>query len=248
MRTLLFVCCLFLLLLSCRSERTQAVTSVPEAEGEELDSLPEAVAVEEDIVVETINPGIFVPEQADYDTTKWTDVLLLDSTIYLDIRYATDSNFVEEKMYDCARCFLRPRVAKAVVGIHQTLKQQGYGGLKMFDCYRPRPIQQKLWDKVPDPRYVADPGKGSQHNRGGAVDLTIVYADGSELEMGTGFDYFGKEAYHNYAGFPDSILQNRQLLRSTMEANKFKPITTEWWHYSFAPQAYPISDMLWNCE
>ena len=109
----------------------------------------------------------------DYDTTQWTDLHLLDSSIIIDMRYATTNNFVKEKMYDCSRCFLRPEVARRVVKAHQQLQEGGLG-LKMLDCFRPRPIQQKLWDKFQDPRYVTPPEKGSMHNRGAAVDLTIA--------------------------------------------------------------------------
>ena len=163
------------------------------------------------------------------------------------MKYATTDNFVDEKMYDCGRCFLRPEVAQAVKEIQDTLKNLGYG-LKVFDCYRPRPIQFRLWKKVPDPRYVSDPNKGSMHNRGAAVDLTLVDAEGKELEMGTGFDFFGREAYQNYTDLPDSVLSNRVLLRETMISYGFKSITTEWWHYSYTKKFYPLSDMLWNCD
>ncbi|MEM0991725.1 MAG: M15 family metallopeptidase [Bacteroidota bacterium] len=183
----------------------------------------------------------------DYDTTKWTDVAISDASIVMDLRYATTNNFVESKMYDCGRCFLRPAVAKAIVAAHQKLQQDSLG-LKMFDCYRPRPIQWKLWEKVPDPRYVADPRKGSMHNRGGAVDLTIVDAQGQELDMGTDFDFFGPKAYQAFTDLPQTVLDNRQLLRSTMLEFGFQPIKTEWWHYSYAAKTYALSDMLWNCE
>ncbi len=183
----------------------------------------------------------------DYDTSQWADIQFLDSTILLDLKYATTDNFVKSQMYDCPRCFLRPEVAKAIVRIHQTLQAQGYG-LKMFDCYRPRPIQWALWEKVPDPRYVADPRKGSMHNRGGAVDLTIVDVDGTELDMGTGFDFFGEEAYHDYTQHSSIIQQNRDLLKSTMEQFGFGGIRTEWWHYAYKGKSYELSDMLWNCK
>lgn len=182
----------------------------------------------------------------DYDTTQWTEVIRVMPEAVLDIRYATTNNFVEEVMYDCGRCFVRPAVAEALLDIQAELQAQGLG-LKFFDCYRPRPIQQKLWDKVPDPRYVADPKKGSMHNRGAAVDLTIVDSSGAELEMGTDFDFFGPRAYHNYTELPDSVLANRRLLKGLMEKHNFRPTSTEWWHYSYRPQSYPISDMLWAC-
>jgi D-alanyl-D-alanine dipeptidase len=182
----------------------------------------------------------------DYDTSQWTEVSRLLPDAVLDLRYATDNNFVDTVMYDCGRCFLRPEVALAIRDIQNELAEQGLG-LKFFDCYRPRPIQYKLWEKVPDPRYVADPRKGSMHNRGAAVDLTIVDSDGKELDMGTDFDFFGPRAYHNYTELSDTILSNRQLLKNTMEKHQFRPTSTEWWHYSYIPKSYPISDMLWKC-
>lgn len=190
------------------------------------------------------------PEQTlppDFDTTAWEEVIRLDPGISLDLRYATENNFVKEKMYDCPRCFLRPAVAKEVVLIHKELKKKGLG-LKMYDCYRPRPIQWKLWNKVPDPRYVADPRKGSMHNRGMAVDLTIVDSLGNELDMGTGYDFFGKEAYHNFTGHSDEVNQNRALLLGIMKKHNFRPTSTEWWHYSYKPRTYPLDDWLWNCD
>jgi D-alanyl-D-alanine dipeptidase len=192
------------------------------------------------------------PPGIDYDTTQpapvgWAEITRLDPTIRLDLRYATDNNFVKEKMYDCPRCFLRPDVAKALVKAHKQLKKRGLG-LKMYDCYRPRPIQWKLWNKVPDERYVADPRKGSMHNRGMAADLTIVDSEGRELDMGTDFDFFGKEAYHEFTGHPKQVLDNRQLLLETMEEHNFRPTTTEWWHYSYKPKTFPIDDWVWKCE
>lgn len=203
----------------------------------------------ETTIAENVSDTLIAPEMLsfDYDTTQWTDIGLLEPSIVMDLKYATTDNFVKTKMYECARCFLRPPVAERILEIHRVLQQQGLG-LKMFDCYRPRPIQQKLWEKVPDPRYVADPAKGSMHNRGGAVDLTIVKATGEELDMGTPFDYFGEEAYHTYTNHSDEIAQNRKLLKETMEASGFKSIRTEWWHYSLGGTGYPLDDMVWECR
>jgi len=182
----------------------------------------------------------------DYDTTQWTDLADLEPGILIDMRYATDSNFVGEQLYDCGRCFLRPAVARAIASAHRELTEQELG-LKMLDCYRPRPIQWKLWEKVPDPRYVTDPRKGSMHNRGAAVDLTIVDREGRELAMGTPYDFFGQEAYHTYTALPDSVLENRRLLVALMEDHRFRAIRTEWWHYSYTAKSYELSDMRWNC-
>ncbi len=192
---------------------------------------------------EPATPG---PDPIDYDTTQWTEITRLDPTILLDLRYATTNNFVSEKMYNCGRCFFRVAVAKALVKANTALKKQGLS-LKMYDCYRPRPIQWKLWNKVPDPRYVADPRKGSMHNRGMAADLTIVDKDGKELDMGTDFDFFGKEAYHAYTDLPQQVLDNRKLLLNTMASVGMKHTTTEWWHYSYRKKTFPIDDWVWEC-
>ncbi|MEM9992000.1 MAG: M15 family metallopeptidase [Bacteroidota bacterium] len=186
--------------------------------------------------------------EVDYDTTQWTDVGQLMPSIVLDIKYASTDNFVKTKMYECGRCFLRPLVAEKIIQIHHELQAKGYG-LKMFDCYRPRPVQQQLWDKLPDPRYVANPTKGSMHNRGGAVDLTIIdLKTGEDLDMGTPFDYFGEEAYHTYTKHSEEIASNRKLLKGTMEAYGFRSIRTEWWHYSLGGTSYPLDDMVWKCD
>ena len=182
----------------------------------------------------------------DYDTTQWTELTRLAPGVLLDLRYATDNNFVHEKMYECGRCFLRPEVARAIATIQSELKAKGYG-LKMYDCYRPRPVQWRLWKKVPDPRYVADPREGSMHNRGTAVDLTLVDSLGRELNMGTEFDFFGKEAWHDYAGHPEDVLQNRKMLLSVMKAHRFGSTSTEWWHYSYRPKSFPLGDWEWPC-
>lgn len=233
MRILLFV---FLILLSSCQPSKPPVEDASLQEpplSEFKDNLP-PTSLKEEIVI-------------DYDSSIWTDIHIMDSSILLDIRYATPFNFVEEKMYDCGRCFLRKEVAEKISLIHRELQKEGLG-LKMFDCYRPRPIQWKLWEKVPDPRYVADPRKGSMHNRGSAIDLTIVDDQGNELDMGTAFDYFGKEAYHNYTGHSQAILDNRKKLKSIMEKNGFRPTSTEWWHYSYRLKSYGLSDWLWDCN
>lgn len=189
------------------------------------------------------------PISINYDTSLWANIQHLDTSIETDIRYATDNNFVKEAIYDCAACYLRPEVAKALVLVHQDLKEMGYGGIKVFDCYRPRPYQQRLWDKVPDPRFVSDPKKGSNHTRGMAVDLTIIDTYEKNLNMGTDFDYFGEEAFHGHSAFEQSIIEkNRKLLINTMKRRGFKHLSTEWWHYSYTLKQYKLSDWVWDCD
>jgi D-alanyl-D-alanine dipeptidase len=187
------------------------------------------------------------PKREDLKAAGFADVEKLDASILIDIRYATTNNFMKAKVYDCARCLLRPEAATAVVKAQKILKTKGYG-LKMHDCYRPRPYQQRLWDKVPDPNYVTPPAKGSMHSRGAAVDLTVVDAQGNELDMGTPYDFFGVEAHSDYTKLPQKVLDNRRLLTETMTAVGFKGIRTEWWHFSFQGKNYPLSDFLWQCN
>ncbi len=194
--------------------------------------------------VDPPKPSVVIP---DYDTTQWVELSALDSTIILDLKYATTDNFVNEQLYDCGRCFLRHEAASQLVKANKVLVNNGYR-FKMLDCYRPLPIQQRLWDKFQNASYVTPPSKGSMHNRGLAVDLTIVDSTGQELDMGTPFDFFGKEAHHTYTNFSDTILANRSLLKSMMGIVGFKSIRTEWWHYSFPEKMYELSSMEWKCE
>ncbi|PHN07452.1 hypothetical protein CRP01_07275 [Flavilitoribacter nigricans DSM 23189 = NBRC 102662] len=173
-------------------------------------------------------------------------MIRLDSSFVIDLRYATDSNFVDTIMYECGRCFLRPAVARAVLAAQEELRPQGYR-LMMLDCYRPRPVQWRLWNKVPDPRFVSDPRKGSMHNRGAAVDLTLADPDGNELDMGTPFDFFGPEAYPAYTKHPDSILARRKLLSETMIRHGFRAIRTEWWHFAYTGRGNALADWEWDC-
>ncbi len=135
--------------------------------------------------------------------------------------------------------------------MQDSLRQNGLG-LKLFDCYRPLSVQWRLWNKVPDRRYVADPRKGSQHNRGVAVDLTIVSLDsGEQLDMGTAYDFFGREAWHaSTSGFTEPIRGNRELLRSLMRHFGWRETSSEWWHYSLPmPRgSASISEQEWSCD
>ncbi len=152
-----------------------------------------------------------------------------------DLRYATTNNFVQKIMYPKSTnyTFLRLAPAKALDSVQQELKQKGYG-LKIFDAYRPYAVSVAFWDLVKDERYVANPAKGSGHNRGIAIDLTIINkTTGVALDMGTDFDNFTDTAHHSFLQLPETVLENRKLLKTTMEKYGFKALSTEWWHYSF---------------
>lgn len=165
-----------------------------------------------------------------------------------DMKYATTDNFLKSKVYDCAACFLRWKTVKALIKANDTFIQKGYK-IKLFDCYRPLDIQKKMWKIVSNPEYVADPAKGSIHNRGGAVDITLITLEGKELNMGTPFDFFGKEASHGYP-FPDKkVMDNRKMLKKIMLKNGFKAFESEWWHYNLsAALTDKVANTKWNCD
>jgi len=165
-----------------------------------------------------------------------------------DLRYATKNNFLKEKVYDCAECYTRVKTAKALLRANKELMSSGYR-VKFFDCYRPNSVQYKMWAIVPNPQYVANPKKGSIHNKGGAVDITLETLDGEELDMGTDFDFFGKRAYHDNLDLPQQILTNRKILKETMEKHGFWSIRTEWWHYNLSIATNDkVANFKWECK
>ncbi|CAM4216930.1 M15 family metallopeptidase [Zobellia nedashkovskayae] len=165
-----------------------------------------------------------------------------------ELRYATKNNFLKEKVYDCPECYTRVITAKALLKANEDFKKSGVR-IKFFDCYRPNSVQYKMWKIVPNPQYVANPKKGSIHNKGGAVDITLESLDGEELDMGTDFDFFGKRAYHDNFDLPKEILENRKLLKETMEKHGFWSTRTEWWHYNLdGAHKYPIANFKWDCN
>ncbi len=161
------------------------------------------------------------------------DIKKLIPTIILDLRYATTNNFMHKKLYpSITTTYLRLPAAKALQHVQSELHELGLG-LKIFDAYRPYSVTEKMWKPIRDERYVADPKKGSGHNRGIAVDLTLINLNSKEeLPMGTGFDNFSDTAHQTFTGLPVQIVHNRNLLKNIMEKYGFKFFETEWWHYS----------------
>ena len=166
--------------------------------------------------------------------------------IVYDLRYATINNFMHRLMYpeNTELTFLRRPVADSLQKVLNELKEKGIG-LKIFDAYRPYSVTVKFWELVHDERYVANPARGSGHNRGTAVDLTLIrLKDNTELDMGTGFDNFTDSAHHSFTAFSPEIVANRNLLKSTMEKYGFRAFGTEWWHYYLANQSiYEVLDI-----
>ena len=165
-----------------------------------------------------------------------------------ELKYATPDNFLKQAVYDCGECYLRKSTAEALVKANEAFKQLGYR-IKLFDCYRPLSVQKKMWKILPGTHYVANPAKGSKHNRGAAVDLTLVDAQGKELNMGTPFDFFGKEAHHTYTQHSKEVLENRKLLKETLDKFNFKSIYSEWWHYEYRPEMQSkVENFEWQCN
>lgn len=180
--------------------------------------------------------------------TTFVNLKEYSSDFIYDMKYATEDNFLKAKVYDCAECFLRLKTVKALIAANNDFKKKGFR-IKIYDCYRPLSIQKKMWEIVSNPEYVADPKKGSIHNRGGAVDISIVDDKGKEADMGTPFDFFGIQAGHNYTKLPKSVLSNRKFLKNVMIKNGFNSFDSEWWHYNLKTGLKDkVSNQKWNCD
>ncbi|MBC8122176.1 MAG: M15 family metallopeptidase [Gemmatimonadaceae bacterium] len=164
--------------------------------------------------------------------------------IQLDMRYATPENFLRRAVYPLAVCLLRPAVAERLVRVQRRVAVQGYT-LRLWDCYRPLSVQKQMWAIVHDERYVADPAKGSRHNRGAAVDLTLSDAQGVALEMPTSFDDFSARAGRDAeAGWSETARRNYAVLDRAMRSEGFLPLPSEWWHYDATGwEIYPVLDV-----
>lgn len=165
-------------------------------------------------------------------------------SVVLDIRYATKNNFMKEVMYKQPMAFARKPVVEQLKKIQSILNKKGYG-LKIFDAYRPYAITIAFWEKASDKSFVANPAKGSKHNRGCAVDLTIIaLKTGKDVPMPTPYDSFEEAAAPHYNKLPAQIIKNRDFLIGIMQANGFKVIYNEWWHFDFNGwQDYPLMDI-----
>lgn len=188
--------------------------------------------------------SLFVTVSFAQKPSDLVDVKKINSDFVLDLRYATNNNFLGEKVYPQARCFLRYEAAVQLNSVQKELESIGLG-LKIFDGYRPLEVQRKMWEVMPDSRYVANPYKnGSRHNRGAAVDVSLVDSAGTELNMPTDFDDFSEKARQDYMNLPAEQRRNRWILRTVMEKHGFKPISSEWWHYDLEGwQKYGIVDV-----
>ena len=164
--------------------------------------------------------------------------------LFLDIRYATANNFTGEVIYTAPKAFARKPVAEALVKVQDSLSHHQLG-LLIFDAYRPYAASLKFFEVYPDTNFVANPRKGSRHNRGCAIDCSLAgLTTGQEIPMPTGFDDFTEKAHPDYANLPDTVLANRSLLFGIMAHFGFTHYPTEWWHFDYAGwEGYPLMDL-----
>jgi len=191
--------------------------------------------------------GIKPPvEKGDFKESNLVELIRLDSTIKLDIRYATSNNLVGRPVYTEARAFLQKDAAMALVQVNQTFRKQGLGIL-VFDGYRPWSVTKLFWDitSKENKQFVADPRKGSKHNRGCAVDLSLFDLNtGKEIEMTGAYDEMTERSYPDYKGGSEKQRAMRDLLRKYMEAAGFQVYEFEWWHFDYKDwQKYPIGNI-----
>ncbi|RYJ41758.1 M15 family metallopeptidase [Flavobacterium beibuense] len=181
------------------------------------------------------------------DTSDWAEIKMDTLGMVNKMAYADTANFMNQKIYPCARCFLRLEVAEA---LEKANTQANAKNLKLviFDCYRPYGYQQKMYEIVNNPRYVAPPGKGSNHNRGAAVDLSLADENGNLLDMGNEFDDFSSLSHYISDKISEKAQNNRKLLRGIMTEAGFMPYDNEWWHFDYRKKKYETSDFRWECN
>ena len=182
-------------------------------------------------------------------TADLVELVKLDSTVKLDIRYAGSNNFLGKPVYKEARAFLQRPAAEALLAVHKELARSGYG-LLIHDGYRPWAITKLFWDMTTgfQREFVADPKTGSKHNRGCAVDLTMYdLATGTVVEMPGGYDEMTPRSYPDYPGGPPEARAKRDLLRKAMESHGFTVESNEWWHFNYKDWTlYPILDIAFS--
>lgn len=168
----------------------------------------------------------------------------LITSIVIDLKYATDNNFTHKKIYPVAVCLIRKETGAKLIKANEELKKLGYT-LKVWDAYRPPYVQKILWNVTPDKKFVANPyNGGSKHNRGSAVDVTLVDIRGKEVDMPTKFDDFSSRAFRSNKNVSKEVKEHLELLTNTMKKCGFTTISSEWWHYDDSEyKKYPIIDI-----
>ncbi len=177
------------------------------------------------------------PERGEFKEADLVEIAEIDPTIRLDIRYATTNNFLGRPVYAQARAFLQRPAAEALSRAQRSLNARGYG-LVVFDGYRPWSVTKIFWDSASDEErrieFVANPRKGSRHNRGCAVDLSLIdLKTGMTVRMPSEYDEFSERAFPTYEGGAPESRAFRDMLRRAMEAEGFTVYSAEWWHFDY---------------
>lgn len=249
------------LLMACKNEKSEPIVSDENLTEENFDFKNDIESPKTELNYEVIQEEVTTHSKVLNDSIitkkavetidlidEFANLKDLSNDFVYDIKYATADNFLGQAVYDCPECYLRKETALALIKANKVFKDKGYRIL-IYDCYRPLDVQKKMWAILPGTHYVANPKRGSKHNRGAAVDLTLIDKNGKIVDMGTAFDYFGKEAHHTYTNLPKEVLDNRKLLRETMNEANFKHIYSEWWHYEYRPETHKeVSNFKWDCE
>ena len=218
-------------LLFCGCEKAPVETEAPTSE-----TVPTQTAPPETLPPATIVNTLPVPAPEDF-------VRVLDyiPSARQELLYATDRNFTGQVIYDFTDAYLRYGTVKKLIAVSEDLAQLGLS-LKIWDGFRPVSAQFRLWEVCPDPAFVANPQKGhSSHSRGNTVDITLVGADGNELELPTGFDDFSAKADRDYSDCTETAAAHAELLEILMEKHGFRGYSAEWWHFSDTDE-YPVEE------
>lgn len=228
----LFLIILAFLLTACRGQQPVESSFPTEATAAQTETRPTVVVTETPTEPSTQPPL----EPLDTDFVKISDYI---PTVCQELFYATDRNFTQQVIYDFEEVYLRYGTVKKLMAVSEDLAELGLH-LKIWDGFRPVSAQFRLWEICPDPTYVANPNVGySSHSRGNTVDLTLVDANGVELEMPTGFDDFSTKADRDYSDCTEAAQSNARLLELLMEKHGFSGYWGEWWHYSDT-ESYPV--------
>lgn len=171
------------------------------------------------------------------------DVAQIDSTLVIDLKYAGADNFLKKSVYPVQKGILQLEVAKKLAEANNEFHKYGFT-IKIWDAYRPLSVQKMMWEIMPNDDFIANPSHGSVHNRGAAVDVTLIDKQGKEIEMPSDFDDFTEKAFINYKGASAKAVQNREFLAKIMMNHGFTRLDSEWWHF-YGPNAYdyPIVDV-----
>ena len=220
---------LFLLLCGCEKAPTETVATT-------IETVPAQTSPPESLPPETEETTL--PETSPEAFVRVPDYI---PGIYQELMYATDRNFTGQVIYDFSDAYLRYGTVKKLAAVSKDLAELGLS-LKIWDGFRPVSAQFRLWEVCPDPAFVANPQKGhSSHSRGNTVDITLVGADGNELEMPTGFDDFSAKADRDYSDCTETAAAHAELLEILMEKHGFRGYSAEWWHFSDTDE-YPVEE------